>query len=260
MNIKTLIYFGYWLAAIFIAKNCRNQALVLMYHAVEENPVSPNISPKEFERQMQYLSQNKEVVPLKTVVEAQKNNGSLSIQHIAVTFDDGYQDLLLIVLPIIEKYQIPITVFVPSDLTAQVDPNGRKRLNSDELRQLVASPLVSIEAHGKTHKRMTTLAPAELQEEMVKPLSELQLYAAVKPRYIAYPYGARNAEVETAASKVYEAGFGITDGVVGSSSSLFTLHRVHIDHTMPFLLFKLRLSKAVEVARKVRIFRLAKAG
>lgn len=253
MIYKTIVYVFYWLAAFVLVRSPKNQAIILMYHAVEKNPVSPHISPQAFETQMKFLSQKKQMVTLEEVVETQKKKGSLSIQSVAVTFDDGYRDLLDTVLPIIQKYKIPITVFVPSNLFEKLDPAGRERLCFGELQELSKSPLVSIESHGKSHRRMTLLPKSELMNEMNISREEIRLCTGVKPRYIAYPFGAKNELVKTVAEQAgYEAGFGITDGVIGSSASLFSLNRVHVDCSMSFLLFKLRLTKAVEVARRVR--------
>lgn len=72
-----------------------------------------SVSVERFEEQMRYVRENMTPVPLEKLntVWSQKRPKK---PYCLVTFDDGYLDNLELALPIVEKYQIPITVFVTS--------------------------------------------------------------------------------------------------------------------------------------------------
>jgi peptidoglycan/xylan/chitin deacetylase (PgdA/CDA1 family)/SAM-dependent methyltransferase len=89
-------------------------ALLLMYHQISNNCKDPwglCVSPKNFSEQMQVLRKYGNPLPLNLLVDAHQDCANLK-NYIAVTFDDGYLDNLTIAKPILEKHNIPATVFV----------------------------------------------------------------------------------------------------------------------------------------------------
>jgi peptidoglycan/xylan/chitin deacetylase (PgdA/CDA1 family) len=94
---------------------------VLGYHRVVEHidfggPVNPSlcITTDAFRAQMEQLRARFVVLPLSYVMRA--ITGALELPHdaAAVTFDDGYRDVLLRADPILHELGIPATVFVPT--------------------------------------------------------------------------------------------------------------------------------------------------
>jgi peptidoglycan/xylan/chitin deacetylase (PgdA/CDA1 family) len=105
---------------------------VLGYHRVVDRidfdgPVNPSlcITTDAFRRQMEQLRQRFVVLPLSYVVRAVAGEIALPHDAAAVTFDDGYRDVLLRAAPILSALDIPATVFVP---TGFADAEGRARL------------------------------------------------------------------------------------------------------------------------------------
>lgn len=84
--------------------------LVLMYHRI--NDVTDlkmqhlTVSVSNFEEQMGWLSKNLSVIRLADDWE------NVSRPSVVITFDDGYADNYSNALPILEKYQIPASIFV----------------------------------------------------------------------------------------------------------------------------------------------------
>jgi peptidoglycan/xylan/chitin deacetylase (PgdA/CDA1 family) len=227
------------------------EVVVLMYHSIDTSGWKLSVSPRLFERQIQYLAEKNLGASLADAVLYAKGEKSLS-RAVAVTFDDGYRDLLTTVLPILEKYQIPATVFVPSDLSVHTDPDGRVRLTREELQMLAQQPLVTIGSHAETHRKFPTLSPEEMRHEAGESATELERVVGKRPLFFAYPFGARSAEAERVVKDAgYEAGFGISEGTIHPGDNLFSLKRVQIDGTMSFLLFKLRLTSALDWNRRI---------
>jgi len=64
---------------------------------------------------LQILAENYHVRPLADVI-VDAENGVFKPDNVALTFDDGYLDNLTIAVPLLEKYQIPATIFVTSGM------------------------------------------------------------------------------------------------------------------------------------------------
>ena len=84
---------------------------ILLYHGVTkfnsegiENISGKHMEAKEFDKQMKWLSENKNVVTLKEV-----NNTPDSV---AITFDDAFKNVHDVALPILKKYDLPATFFI----------------------------------------------------------------------------------------------------------------------------------------------------
>ncbi|MBN2137735.1 MAG: polysaccharide deacetylase family protein [Sedimentisphaerales bacterium] len=102
----------------------RNQApigvdtcLILRYHRVDSlchDPFQLAVMPHNFERQMQYLAENFNVISMDEVKLRLQTAGPFADRSVAVTFDGGYADVLYIAKEVLETYGIFATVFTPS--------------------------------------------------------------------------------------------------------------------------------------------------
>ena len=91
-------------------------ALILMYHRVTNlanDPYLLAVSPENFNQQLDYIKSTCYVMPLLELNEAIQK-GNLPNRAVAITFDDGYIDVLEQAYPILKSKQLPATVFVTS--------------------------------------------------------------------------------------------------------------------------------------------------
>ena len=133
-GIKTVKTFSRWLQA-----RAFGGALILGYHRVANvtgDEYEVCVTPKHFAEQMEMLSKYAHTMSLTTLVQYLKED-SLPPQSVAVTFDDGYVDNLYNAKPILEKYEIPATVFVCTGYAG-------KEFWWDELERLVMSSDVDL--------------------------------------------------------------------------------------------------------------------
>lgn len=112
------------------------QPLILMYHRVatlENDPWQLAVTPENFREHMRILSERRRVVALGTLVrEALKGRAN---GLAAVTFDDGYLDVLENAVPILAEFQCPATVFIVPEAL------GRRRgFWWDDLTRVIFSP------------------------------------------------------------------------------------------------------------------------
>jgi peptidoglycan/xylan/chitin deacetylase (PgdA/CDA1 family) len=85
----------------------RHQPIVLLYHRIGHVPRDPQllcVTPDHFADHLQVIAAHHRPVRL----------GGLGAGAVAVTFDDGYLDNLLVAKPLLERSDIPATVFVTS--------------------------------------------------------------------------------------------------------------------------------------------------
>jgi len=81
--------------------------LILMYHRVDDPPADPwglCVNPQRFAEQMEVLRRQWAVCRLAAIQEKR--------QRVAVTFDDGYADNLYEAKSVLERYEIPATIFI----------------------------------------------------------------------------------------------------------------------------------------------------
>ncbi len=104
---------------------------VLGYHRVVDRidgdgPINPSLCITEptFRRQMEQLRERFVILPLSSVVGALAGELELTEDAVAVTFDDGYRDVLLRAAPILKALRIPAAVFVPTGFAAADSPAG----------------------------------------------------------------------------------------------------------------------------------------
>jgi peptidoglycan/xylan/chitin deacetylase (PgdA/CDA1 family) len=96
------------------ADRLRGRLSILIYHRVlaRPDPLFPDeIDAQRFEQQLRYLKANFNLLPLCDAVEALRN-GCLPPRSACLTFDDGYADNATIALPLLQKYEVPATIFV----------------------------------------------------------------------------------------------------------------------------------------------------
>jgi len=140
-----------------------------MYHAVVDAPLDvPDwcfMAKSDFDAQMEYISRFGNVVPLDTAL---RSPGRLSPPAIAVTFDDGFKNNFDVALPILARFEIPATVFLP---TAFVDSHKALwfcRVN----RAIAATGLLTCRWHEETYELSSPAARAEASARMQSRLKE----------------------------------------------------------------------------------------
>src|SRR3989442_12989080 len=124
---------------------------ILVYHTISESheasPGDEMISPERFEQQLRWLSRRRRVVPLVETLSRSKRDSL-----VAITFDDGFRDNLTVALPLLERFSLPMTLFVAAGF---IDEQGY--LSEEELREISRHPLVKIGAHGLLHRDLNSL-------------------------------------------------------------------------------------------------------
>ena len=111
---------------------------VLAYHRVvsdremlaASSPINPGlcITLDSFRRQMQQLRKHCLVLPLNEALQALSGQLPLERDAWAITFDDGYRDVLAHAFPLLRTLELPAAVFVPTGPAASGAPLLHDRL------------------------------------------------------------------------------------------------------------------------------------
>ncbi|MBI4370939.1 MAG: polysaccharide deacetylase family protein [Elusimicrobia bacterium] len=167
---------------------------VLGYHCVGAplpgDPYGLAVAPAAFERQMELVAYGQfgRAVPLGG---ARLDGGA----EIAVTFDDGYQDVLRTAAPTLVRLGLPFTVCVTPGLLDA----GRPHLAWDELSELGRINGCEIGAHGLTHARLDRLDDAALAVELSGSRQRLEDALGRAVRVMTWPHGAASRRAAAAA-------------------------------------------------------------
>ena len=201
---------------------------VLVYHSIsapaEPMPGEIDISPARFEQQLAWLQKTNRVVRLEDTLA---RSGT---REIAITFDDGYRDNLTTALPLLEKYSLPMTLFVVAGF---VDSDGY--LSEDELREISRHPLITIGAHGLWHRHFNRISHQEAHFELSESRRLLEETIERKVDLMAWPYGECTPAVEQLAG---ECGYRAAWSVWKGNNGPFSRWRVPLgrnDHMLRFI-------------------------
>ncbi|MFM5431951.1 polysaccharide deacetylase family protein [Aeromonas veronii] len=133
-------------------------------------------------------------------------------KYLMITADDGYQDNLTRMLPLLEKYGYKAVVYVVTgegynrwDVDHPTNPDTKVSLMSGEqVKALAASGHVEIGGHTLTHPRLSKLTPEQQAHEIQENKRQLEALLGHPLLSFAYPYGDMN---ESAKEQAIAAGY-----------------------------------------------------
>jgi peptidoglycan/xylan/chitin deacetylase (PgdA/CDA1 family) len=161
---------------------------ILMYHQVLPKELAPKdnliVTTENLEEQLIYIKNNFTTLFFKDLHE--ENNIP---NKIILTFDDGYYNNLEYLVPLLEKYQLKATIFIPTEYIQ----NGRQTtekdfMNFDEIRSLNPE-LIEIALHSHSHRNYSEMSLEDAREDIKKNIETLQENSIKFSNVLAYPYG-----------------------------------------------------------------------
>ncbi len=172
---------------------------ILCYHRFGSDKSKMVVSPDDFARQMEYLAQHDyRVIRIADLIEFLQGKRALPKRAVVVTMDDGYKSTYQYAFPILRRLNFPATIFVYSEYIGV-----REGLSWKEMQEMVASGLVDIQPHSKTHSNLGFAQPGEddadyqqrIEAETQAPLYDISKNLNIPVHTFAYPYGDTNKDV-----------------------------------------------------------------
>ena len=132
----------------------RAGALILLYHRIGElrsDPWSLNVTPHHFVEHLDLLQSYAHPVTLEHLYRG-ISDGDLPDRSVAITFDDGYGDNLYNAKPLLERYDVPATVFMTTGYIG-----CEREFLYDELDRLLLQPgtlpeALYLDVNGSSYK------------------------------------------------------------------------------------------------------------
>ena len=126
----------------------------------------------------------------------------LPADGIVITFDDGYEDNLIVAAPLLYEFEMPFSIFIITDYVKK----SNNYLNEELLKELSNNPLVSIGSHSKSHAKLTNCSLGEVKREIRDSKSYLEDLLGERVTAFSYPHGKFNSLVK---NEVLEAGYSL---------------------------------------------------
>jgi len=162
---------------------------ILMYHNVsnDKNSNGLTIFTDKLEEQFHYLKDKGYTTYHFSELE---NRTSINPKSVIITFDDVTENQLVYAVPLLEKYNLKATFFIPFAYIGNVDSwnSGKEKIMSiEQLKQLDSR--VELGLHSFAHKRYASLTEAEINADFSKCFEIIEQNALKVYNALAYPYG-----------------------------------------------------------------------
>lgn len=227
---------------------------ILAYHRFGSGGGKMVMSPANFAAQLDWLARNDyRVIPLAQLAGYLAGQEALPRRAVVITIDDGYESAYRYALPLLRKYGFPATLFVYTDFIGAGDA-----LSWQQLQELAASGLVTVEAHSKSHRNLIERGANEgdqqyrraVDAEVRTPRELLEHRLRVHVRHYAFPYGDANETVlEALARQQYQLAVTVNPGGNPFYAQPFMLHRTMIFGDLGLEAFKARLQTSRPIAK-----------
>lgn len=191
------------------------------------------VSADRFARQLKYLGdKGYTVISLQDLADHMDGKKAIPRKSVVITIDDGYRSVYQIAYPALRKRGYPATIFVYSKFIGA--PAG---LTWPQMKEMVASGLIDIQPHSKSHIDLTKRLPNEdraaylkrLKEEIDHPARQIKRKLGLPIHSFSYPYGAENDDVIAAVEAAgYRIGMTVTRGGNPAFAHPYALRRTQI--------------------------------
>ena len=172
--------------------------VVLCYHSVNPSPSYLSLTPDEFDAHLDWLERHATVVALSDLVAGHTDGDG---PHVAITFDDGYEDNHAHALPLLAKRGFTATFFLTAGFLER-DEHVMTQLAQtwhtpvEQLAPLDWSQVEEMRAEGMSfgshtwsHRNLASIGETEAQQELVRSKEVLESHLSTPISSVAFPWG-----------------------------------------------------------------------
>ena len=166
-----------------------------MYHSIMDNH-DKSVSINSFELQMKLMRK----MGYQTINFSDLNK-NITKKKFIITFDDGYENLITNVFPILKKLEFSATCFVVTNMLNKYnvwdenrsDYKKMKLMNIDQIYEWVSNGF-EIGSHTKDHLDLTSLDINKKKEQIIDSKNFINQSLGIKITSFAYPFGSFDDE------------------------------------------------------------------
>jgi peptidoglycan/xylan/chitin deacetylase (PgdA/CDA1 family) len=187
---------------------------------------------------MDFIGSNFSIIPLNAIKEAMTEQGLP--RKVVITFDDAFSDFQEFAYPVLEKFKIPSTVFVPTGFIGGFNDwdfpfhkcHKKSVMSAKQLQELHKTKLVDIGSHSVDHLPMNKLNVAEIRHQLAVSKRTLEDLLSTSVNMFSYPYG-RLRDFSSLTTKIlsemgYEIGVTALWGTQNSVRDILRLRRIYL--------------------------------
>ena len=163
---------------------------VLAYHRVGQRTASPvDLDASLFAAQMDLVAERGGALGLADAVARLRRRESVPDDASVLTFDDGTEDFVDVVVPILVERGLPATVYLA---TWHVDtgehfPAAGRPVSWSAMRDALSTGLVTVGSHTHTHRLLDRCSTEDLDRELLVCDARIEHELGVRSRHFAYP-------------------------------------------------------------------------
>lgn len=200
---------------------------ILTFHALDAKSDAIAFPPERFERGLQTLHERGyRSIALTDAADLARGGKGFPDDTFVLTFDDGYQSVHEHALPLLQRFGLTATVFVP--VGADGCPprlEGREMLDANGIRAL-RSAGIHVGAHTVSHRDLTRLSDDQLEAEVRNSKAFLEDVLGEQVTTFCYPYGRHDRRVREVVGRHFQCACSDRLGLVTSGSDPLALERV----------------------------------
>lgn len=196
---------------------------ILMYHSINDNKFFFTVTKKNFEIQIKKLIEAGH--NFKSMEDIYQNN--FDNMSIVITFDDGYKDNLTNALPILEKYNIPATIYIATSFIEKIE-HGLEMLTKEDIKYIDSHNLIEIGSHTHGHTDLSSMSKNEIYQDITQGNNILKDILKKDIKHFAYPRGKYNdSSIEVLKALDMQTATTVKSGFV--SENYLELNRMSVD-------------------------------
>jgi peptidoglycan/xylan/chitin deacetylase (PgdA/CDA1 family) len=165
-----------------------------MYHNVSEakNSKGLTIWVNKLEQQLHYLKENGYTsFHFKELQSFSGGENKLPKKSVIITFDDVYVNQLKFAYPLLQKYQLKASFFIPFKYLGALDSwnsNEEKIMSVSQLKSM-DSKTIELGLHSFCHEKYNELSILEIEKDFEECRMVIEQYDLPVQNVLAYPYG-----------------------------------------------------------------------
>jgi len=230
---------------------------ILMYHRISKTESNDlTVTLEALDQHFAYIKQQSyQCLSFAQINEMRSKAQPIPRRSVVITFDDGYQNNYEYLIPLLEKYGMKATIFLPLSHLGKTntwDQGDDSLMSVDTVKEISKLSFIELGIHSFAHNNYKHISIEEIDQDLRQCEEFLKHHQIDAVRVMAYPYGGTkrkqpdlNAQMKALLSK-YGYWFGLRIGNRINKPVLdnpFELYRIDIKGTDRFFEFKIKMKK-----------------
>ena len=182
----------------FVPRRADGDLAILLYHRVGAGDREVDLDVASFEAHLARLTETGAVRSLEEATADGVRGG------VVVTVDDGYSDFHEHVLPLVDRYRVPVVLYLATGLVREEGARHADALTWSQLREAVATGLVTVGSHTHDHADLSRATRVQAKEEMRRSKEIVEDRLQLPCRHFAFPFAVGSPEAQAAVRELFD--------------------------------------------------------